>query len=133
MRLLAIGTHLSELIVDLKHVGPSAAADGHTAACDIGQHIDEKSAEVSPEARTLVDHLSRDFGNLRDVAQSRDLATAESLIEPVLERFCETLDAVAERRRDLEPKCTDLAARLKRFLAPAGATDDPSEIDDVPF
>jgi hypothetical protein len=106
MRLFAIGSHLSELIVDLKEPA---------------------------EDRTLIDRLSRDFGNLRDVAQSRGFATAEALIEPVLERFRETLEAVAAARPELEPKCSDLTSRLDRFLAAPNMNEEDAESGDLPF
>ncbi len=108
MRLFAIGTHLSELIVDLRQ---------------------------PDERRELIDRLGRDFGNLRDVAQIDDEAAVESLIEPVIDRFYETLMAAAVARPELKPKCADLQARLRRFLEPAAEADDADAFDDqdIPF
>ena len=108
MRLFAVGSHLTELIVDLK---------------------------TPTEERILIDRLSRDFGNLRDVAQSRDIAAAESLFEPVLDRFCETLDEVAAARPVLDRKCGDLQQRLRRFLEPPSNYDEPGPFNDdvLPF
>lgn len=107
MRLFAIGSHLTELIVDLKE---------------------------PTEDRELIDRLSDDFGNLRDVAQSGDMPAADSLIEPVLERFCDTLMAVAVARPELESKCSNLRSRLGRFLEPATDADDDEPVDDdLPF
>jgi hypothetical protein len=108
LRLFGIGTFLSELIVDLK--GP-------------------------PEDRPLIDQLSRDFGNLREVAQSGDLSLAEALFEPVLDRFCETLNSVAASHSELEPKCADLQQRLRRFCEPPRERDEssPRFDDDIPF
>jgi hypothetical protein len=107
LRLFSIGSHLSELIVDLKE---------------------------PVEDRESVDRLSRDFGNLRDVLQSHDPAAGEALLEPVLDRFCDSLAAVAAARSDLEPKCADLQARLWRFLEPPeeGSAEAFDE-DDLPF
>jgi hypothetical protein len=111
MRLFAIGSSLAELVVDLKE---------------------------PTENRPLIDQLSRDFGNLREVSGSAE--TAGALAEPVINRFCETLDAVAAARTDLQEKCTDLQERLKRFLEPPREVDpeDDSDTyldgsDDVPF
>lgn len=106
-RLFAIGSQLAELIVDLK---------------------------MPTEARELIDRLNRDFGNLREVSPSSDFATADSLIEPVLDRFDETLEDVASARPDLESKCADLQSRLQRFLEPP--SDEPAtELfdDELPF
>lgn len=97
MRLFAIGSHLSELIVDLKE--PTVQRD-------------------------LIDRLSRAFGNLRDVCQSSDPAKTDALIEPVIASFCDALDAVAATRADLASKCDDLQKRLRRFLEPPGQIDD---------
>ncbi|MBI1901228.1 MAG: hypothetical protein HYS13_08975 [Planctomycetia bacterium] len=107
VRLFGIGTLLAELIVDLKR---------------------------PTEDRALIDRLQRDFGNLRDVAQSNDLATLESLLEPVLDRFCKTLDDVAKSREDLAEKCSDLRERLQMFLAPPEPSEPLPDFDDeIPF
>jgi len=115
MRLFAIGSHLSELIVDLK----------------------EPSEAPGPsEPRGLIDRLSRVFGNLREVAQSADPATADALIQPVLASFCDTLDAVGDARPDLTPKCSNLQHRLRRLLEPPDETDDAADVfddDDLPY
>ena len=76
VRLFAIGSHLAELIVDLKH---------------------------PTEDRALIDRLSRDFGNLREVFQTQDVELAAALIEPVLDRFRDTLDVVAQPARTCKP------------------------------
>jgi hypothetical protein len=113
MRIFAIGSNLAELIVDLKE--PS-------------------------ENRPLIDQLNRDFANLREVSQSAE--TGDALVEPVINRFCETLDAVAAARTDLQEKCSDLQARLRRFVEPPSEDDPeagpfldsyPYPEDDVPF
>lgn len=106
-RLFAIGSHLGELIVDLK---------------------------TPTEERQLIDRLNRDFGNLREISQSSDFASADSLIEPVLDRFDETLADVARARPDLEPKCADLQSRLQRFLEPPSEEPASDLFDDeMPF
>jgi hypothetical protein len=108
LRLFTIGSHLSELTVDLKE---------------------------PTENRELLDRLSRDFGNLREVAQSSEMLGASSLIEPEIDRFCETLTAVAAARTDLGAKCTDLQRHLRRFLEPQCEVDDfeLSDDHDIPF
>ncbi|MEX2142010.1 MAG: hypothetical protein WD894_22275 [Pirellulales bacterium] len=117
MRLFSIGFNLSELICDLKE--PPA-----------------EELKLPTDQRDLIDGLSRDFGNLRDVVQSPDASLGAALIEPVLDRFCETLAAVTDARNDLEPKCTDLQQQLRRFLHPPSETDDSASFegdDDLPF
>jgi hypothetical protein len=111
LRLFSIGAMLAELIVDLK---------------------------LPHEDRPRIDALSRDWGNLRDVCQSEDPERAAALLEPVLDRFCETLARISAVREDLEEKCLDFQKRLRRFLEPPSEADDDSEFysdpsDDMPF
>ncbi|HEX9640468.1 MAG TPA: hypothetical protein VGB13_04070, partial [Candidatus Krumholzibacteria bacterium] len=107
VRLFAIGTHLSELIGDLK--GPA-------------------------ESRELIDRLNREFGNVLEMARAEDAASAEALLEPVLDRFAETLEVVAAARRDLEPKCADLRRRVQHLLEPPSGSDDSlAEDEDLPY
>jgi hypothetical protein len=68
------------------------------------QKIPYWERELPAERRDLIDRLSRDFGNLREVMQSSDLATAAALVDPVLDRFRESLDALAAAANDLEPR-----------------------------
>ncbi len=75
IRLFGVGCRLAELIVGLR-----GGADREA---------------TPPEAQRLIDQLNRDFGNLRELLQSPDSSLAEALIDPVLRRFADTLDAVA--------------------------------------
>jgi hypothetical protein len=102
MRLFTIGSRLCGITVALKH---------------------------PTENRPLIDRLSRDYGNLREVAQGNDGPPAEALIGPVLDRFGESLDAVAAARPDLEAKCADLREQLARFTTPADQTDAAPPMD----
>lgn len=114
VRLFAIGAHLSELIANLKEPAQT------------------------PQGRDLIDLLSRAFGNLNQVFQSADAATADVLIQPVLDRFREALEVVAGASADLSPKCADLQQRLHRFGGSLGSSDemddgaDPFDEDDPP-
>jgi hypothetical protein len=112
MRLFSVGFNLSELI------------------CDLKEPVDDSMVAPPEDRRELIDRLSRDFGNLREVAQTQDASLGAALIEPVLDRFCETLEAVATARKDLELKCTDLQERLRRFLEPPTETDDTADGED---
>ncbi len=103
IRLFGIGGHLAELITDLRE--PPKGSESFDAA-------------ASSATGGLIDQLNRDFGNLREVLTGADAALSASLVEPVLDRFAETLDAVATTRSDLDAKCRDLSAKLKNFLAP---------------
>jgi hypothetical protein len=111
MRLFSIGSHLAELISDLKE-----------------PHRDR---ELPKSDRELVDQLSRDFGNLREVAGACEAEAAEELIEPVVERFCRSLDFLAGYRPDLDGKSNDLQEQLRGFLEPGPAIARDS--DDLPF
>jgi hypothetical protein len=107
LRLFGIGSHLAELIVDLKQ---------------------------PTENRPLIDQLSRDFGNLRDIAHSDDVAHASALAEPVIDRFCDTLAEVSAARDDLRPKCDNLTERLRRFFEPPRERDGVElSDDDIPY
>jgi hypothetical protein len=105
IRLFQIGTLLAELIVDLKE---------------------------PMENRPMIDRLHRDFGNLRDILQGGDLTRAEALLQPVLDRFAETLAEVASARDDLRAKCEDLEARTRRILDPVRERS-PRDSDNYPF
>jgi hypothetical protein len=82
----------------------------------------------------MIDQLSRDFGNLREVARSKDLATSAALAEPVINRFCDTLAEAAAAREDIREKCDELSQRLHRFFEPPGERNE-CELgdDDIPF
>ena len=57
------------------------------------------------ETQRHIDQLNRDFGNLRELLQSSDSSLTAALIDPVLDRFGETLDTVATARPDLALQC----------------------------
>lgn len=98
VRLFGIGGHLAELMVDLRG------------------DADQRSAV--PDAQRFIDQLNRDFGNLRDVLQSSEAALAEALIEPVMDRFAETLADVAAAAPSLSAKCESLTNIVNRLLEP---------------
>ncbi|MGH7137540.1 MAG: hypothetical protein ACREHD_17480, partial [Pirellulales bacterium] len=115
LRLFAVGSHLAEIIADLKR---------------------------PPEDRPLIEALKRHFANLREVARSTDLSLAAALIEPVVERFCETLAEVSAAHPDLARRSGVLDSRLRRFCEPpreaeddgdAFGGDDSFDDDDIPF
>jgi hypothetical protein len=114
IRVFGVGCHLAELIVGLRA--------GTTR-------------ETTPqETQRQIDQLNRDFGNLRDILQSSDSSLTEALIDPVLDRFAETLAHVAMVRADLAPQCESLTNNLRKLLdpphpEPTGDGDD----DDLPF
>ena len=60
------------------------------------------------DGQPWVDALNRDFGNLREVAQEPTTA----LLEPVVDRFVDTLYRIGDDRLELEAKCNDLRDRL---------------------
>jgi hypothetical protein len=108
LRLFTVGSMLAELIVDLKQ---------------------------PVEDRSLIDGLRQAFGNLRAVVSSGDGTHGAALLEPVLDRLWEAVEAVAATRDDLRPKCADLQQQLRRFLEPSdpGPHFQPPDDEDVPF
>jgi hypothetical protein len=109
IRLFSIGSMLCELTVDLKE--PS-------------------------ENRALIERLTRDWGNLREVVGATEASVQPELVEAVLDRFCQTLAEVAAERSDLQRKCNDLADRLRRFMEPPSVTEedfDSPEDEYLPF
>ena len=114
IRLFGIGGHLAELIADLR-----GEADGHP---------------TEPEAQQLIDTLNRDFGNLREVLQNSEPTLAAALIDPVIDRFAESLSAVASARADLSAKCESLTGSLAKFLDPSSSKSAWESGDaDYPF
>ncbi len=105
------GGRLAELIVDIRsEAGASSAA---------------------PESQGFIDRLNRDFGNLRELLQTSEPSLAAALIDPVVNRFAETLASVASTRPDLSAKCESLTNSLARFLEPQSSesTWDSGDLD----
>ncbi|MDP1797602.1 MAG: hypothetical protein Q8K78_08980 [Planctomycetaceae bacterium] len=98
IRVFGIGGHLAELIVDLR-----GEAAGSSAPLD---------------AQPFIDQLNRNFGNLRELLQSSEPSLAATLLDPVIDRFAESLAAVASTRPDLSAKCESLTNSLARFVDP---------------
>ena len=89
---------------------------------DLGVDLKEQ-----PETASRVKVLNRQFGNL--LAAAGD--DSGSLLDPVVERFCEELRSVAEARSDLAARCEDLERRLRQF---ATWRSEPPEWDgELPF
>ena len=92
--------------------------------CQLAElNCDLKQADPDTNAPSL---LNRDFGNLRAVLNDRD----EALIEPVLNKFRETLADVAATHANAAAKCEALStilARLTRRL------DEEDAFDEQPF
>jgi hypothetical protein len=114
VRLFTVGSHLAELIVDLR---------------------DGKEREATPQkAQRHIDQVNRDFGNMREILHATDRALAEALIGPVVERLAESLSEVATARADLAAKCESLIGELHRLLEPpAPERIGDSEDFDLPF
>jgi hypothetical protein len=109
IRVFGVGCQLAELIVDLRE----------GTECET----------TPPESQKHIDRLNRDFGNLRELLQTSEPSLSEALIDPVLDRFVETLAMVAEARPELAPQCESLSEDLQRLLDPrpsrpiAGSSD----------
>ena len=122
IRLFGIGGHLAELITDLREPPKRR------------EQMESCESPAAADPQPLIDQLNRDFGNLREVLTGAESALSASLVEPVLDHFAETLDAVAAERPDLNPKCGALFAKLKNFLEPPNPElPELFPDDDVPF
>ena len=122
IRVFGLGARLAEVIADLR-----AGA--------------ERDA-VPPAVQAHIDLLNRDFGNLRELLQSPDESLAATLLDPVCERFRESLDAVAAEHAHLADRCSDLARQLISLADPPEPptesyddedNGDDGDEDDVPF
>ncbi len=135
IRLFGIGGHLAELITNLREPPRHLDSAGRGSPDPAPPSAGHGSRDPAPPATAgLIDQLNRDFGNLREVLTGAEAALSESLLEPVLTRFAETLDAVAVARPDLDPKCGELFAKLKNFLEPPNPELPDSFPDDgMPF
>lgn len=114
VRLFGIAAHLSELVSDIR--------------------AEDEAATAAPDARRVIDQLNRDFGNLRDILQSTEPSRGEALLQPVIERFSDSLSAVAQARPGLSRKCEALTRIVAGFLnAPDDdwdwGTGDDDELD----
>ena len=98
VRVFGVGCHLAELIVGLR-----SGADRE---------------RTPPEAQRHINELNRDFGNLRDILQGADASLALALIDPVLNRFAETLESVAAGRSHLAEQCQSITDDLHKLLNP---------------
>jgi hypothetical protein len=120
VRVFGVGCKLAEIIAQLRGRGAG----------------DETSAVASP-VQSRIDQLNRDFGNLRALLIGSEVALAETLIEPVVERFCATLDDVTAFDDTLGERCDDLGGSLRRLTAPAPPepnwTDLEADDSDIPF
>ena len=94
----------------------------------IGARVAELGLDLKASSDTapLVESLNRQFGNLRTAVGD----PSASLVEPVVERFCQELHTVAEARPELAAKCADLERQLREFAADASSE---GEWGDIPF
>lgn len=95
VRLFGISAHLGELIGDLRRRG-----HGSTESLDI---------------QAIIDRLNRDCGNLREVLQHAELSLATTLVEPVIDRFSQSLADVAARYPELASKCDALTDKVTQL------------------
>lgn len=98
VRVFGIGCRLAEIIVDLRGGGDREA--------------------MNSRAQRLIDQLDRDFGNLREILQGSDASVAGALVDPVIQRFTDSLDTVATAHPDLAAHCEALQKALHELLDP---------------
>ena len=114
IRVFGIGCRLAELIVGIR-----GGANRETTL---------------PEPQRHIDQLNHNFSNLRALLQSPDSSVAEALLDPVLDRFAETLDTVSCSRSDLASQCESLADELRKLLElPLSQSNLDSEDFDLPY
>lgn len=119
VRVFEIGVNLAEVV------------------CTLRGEADRDS--TPPATQRLIEQLNHDFANLRAVLNTDDLAEAESLLEPVIERFQETIataaDAEIEGREGLrlQRTCDELVLNLQSLLAPSKIYRPGEYEDDLPF
>src|SRR5262249_13178418 len=90
-------------------------------------HLSELTEDLKEAGadRSRIDAVQRDFGNLREVAR------AAALVEPVAQRFGETLNEVADAHPHLAATCEDLERRMRAAIQRLAGV--PQTDDDVPF
>jgi hypothetical protein len=80
----------------------------------IGTYLAEiiSNLRCQSESRTQIDALNRHFDNLCQANRDRQ----DELLQPVVARFCEQLQEVAEKWSDLSPKCFALQETLRLWF-----------------
>jgi hypothetical protein len=128
VRLFAIGSGLSELIVDLRELRQEPSTDGcepsDSKARPPSSPDPVQAAKTQPgEEGARIDHLTRVFHGLRKWVAS-DLEQAWGSLPPLLADFQQTLEIVAAARPDVSRQCVELRGRLRRFLEPPSESDE---------
>lgn len=116
------------------YVNPDVVIDSPAMALfGLGAHLAELTQNLKDAGKQqFVDDLNRDFGNLRDAVQHPSFA----LVDPVVEKMCDTLVAASDAQPPLTAKCDDLERQLKDFARRlGGAPLEDEELDDeeIPF
>ena len=94
-------------------------------ACHVAE-LEENLKAFSATAG-LVGSVNRHFGNLREAIDD----PSPELIEPVVGRLCDQLQAVCEAQPDLSDKCIDLQREMQEFAARFSEESVPD--DELPF
>ncbi len=115
-RLFTVGSHLSELIVDLKD--PASEVSSHSAA----------SPSEDPPNGELIERLRIAYRSLGDTVRSPQPGRTDAEARFILVDFCDAVDAVRGVRSDLALNCVDLRERLQRFLEPPSDEHDPPDL-----
>jgi hypothetical protein len=112
-RVFGIGCHLAELIAVLR---------------------DDMDREEAPASvQQFINQLNRNFGNLRELLKAGP-SMVETLFDPVIGCFVETLAEVSAVRLDLAPKCEALAHKVKNLLNDSPPTSaGGSSVSEIPF
>jgi len=95
----------------------------------LGAHLGELIQDLrdAGAGQDLVDQLNRAFSNVRAAVES----PASALVEPVIEKMCETLDSVVAFRPVLADKCAYLQRQLSALAR--RLSDEPPWDEELPF
>jgi hypothetical protein len=127
--------HPQPILTDAKSIWRCSGSDPHAldgppalAVFALAAHLGELTQDLKDTGAShdMIDELNRSFGNVRDVADPPNT----DLLEPVIEKMCETLAAVGEAHPLLADKTADLERQFRRF---ASRLVEPPEFDELPF
>jgi hypothetical protein len=110
LRLFTVGSHLADLIVDMKDASKDSAETGEAEA-----------------GSDLTDRLRSSFARLTKDVEDSERGDAATLLRPVLDDFREILEAAAEACPEVAVGCIELRDRFGRFLEPpreGGTSED---------
>jgi hypothetical protein len=101
LRLFTVGSHLADLIVDMKDANDSSAETGESEA-----------------GSDLTNRLRSSFAGLKAGVENPEPGEAATLLRPVLDDFLRILETAAQACPEVAIQCVELRDRFGRFLEP---------------